>query len=361
MKPGTLLSREPVDTAIPGAQAWRVRYASVDVRDVPHEVTGLVVAPVEPGADRPIVTWSHGTTGLGDVACPSAQPDPARELTTYFTPEATGQIDYGVPGLAGFITAGHVVCATDYQGLGSPGIHQYLVNRTNARDALFIAHAAREMGIAAGTRLGSIGWSQGGGSAAALAELDDSDFGDLRLVGTVLHSPAVASIAVGNPAGPSAALSGGAAAPDSHLLMLVMGAAAAHPQLRLGDLLTPLGVEIMTSVWNTQPVHHINDTVARLFRLKGAILRKDPQCMEDWNEAIASSSAARVQPRGAILLCVDSFDGGTVVPVAWQTGYREAMEALGASIEVRDFPDDDHFSLPISAEPVVQEWFAERW
>jgi len=32
-----------------------------------------------------VMSWCHGTTGLGDAACPSAQPDPARELITYFT------------------------------------------------------------------------------------------------------------------------------------------------------------------------------------------------------------------------------------------------------------------------------------
>jgi len=39
--------------------------------------------------------WCHGTTGLGDAACPSAQPDPARELTLYLSPEATQQIRIG--------------------------------------------------------------------------------------------------------------------------------------------------------------------------------------------------------------------------------------------------------------------------
>jgi hypothetical protein len=37
-----------------------------------------------------------------------------------------------VPGLQRFVDDGYVVCATDYQGLGTPGQHQYMVNRTQA-------------------------------------------------------------------------------------------------------------------------------------------------------------------------------------------------------------------------------------
>lgn len=65
--PGTLLSHEPIDTAIVGARAWRVRYATRDLNDVAHESTGLIIAPAGNGDERPILTWCHGTTGLGDA------------------------------------------------------------------------------------------------------------------------------------------------------------------------------------------------------------------------------------------------------------------------------------------------------
>jgi len=116
------------------------------------------------------------------------------------------------------------------------------------------------MGIGAGTRLIGMGWSQGGGAAAALAELDDADFADLDLRGCVLMSPAVTMIALEHPGRVAASLAGGRSAPDSHILMMLMGHAAGF-DLDLGDVLTPLGVDVMTSVQEIQPVHHINDTV----------------------------------------------------------------------------------------------------
>lgn len=359
--PGTLLHQEPVDTSIDGARAWRVRYVSRDVNNVNHEATGLVIAPTGPGTDRPLLAWCHGTTGLGDVACPSALPDPARELITYFTAEATQQIDYGVPGLQGLIDAGWVVCATDYQGLGTPGMHQYTVNRTNARDAINIVHAARHLEVAAGTTLGCMGWSQGGGAAAAIAELDDDDYGDLTLVGTVAMSPAIGKIGLDHPVGVTAALSDATIPPDSHLVMVLAAHQAANPStLKLADVFTPLGEEIIEKTANTQPVHHLNDTITRLFRLKGAILKAKPSDFASWQAAIVAGSAANRKPTAPVLVCMDSFDSGTVVPVAWQNDYVATIKALGGTVELREYPHDDHFSLPQSCVADAQEWLARR-
>jgi hypothetical protein len=354
--PGTLLHHEPIETAITGAQAWRVRYTSRDVNGAATESTGLVIAPAGAGADRTILTWCHGTTGLGDAACPSAQPDPARELITYFTPESTGQIDYGVPGLQGFIDAGWVVCATDYQGLGTEGMHQYTVNITNARDAVNIAHAARHLGVGAGTELGCAGWSQGGGAAAAVAELDADDYRDLRLAGTVPMSPGVTKIALRNPSGVTAALSDPSVPPDSHLFMVMAGIQAANPALELSDVFTPLGIEIIEKAWNTQPVHHLNDTIARLFAFRGAVLNATPTNWPAWEAAIDAGSAAGRKPVAPVLVCIDSFHNGSVVPVSWQTGYVDAIKALGGTVDVREYPHDDHFSLPQSCVADAMAW-----
>jgi cephalosporin-C deacetylase-like acetyl esterase len=356
-EPASLLSQERIDTGIKGARAWRVRYVSRDVNDVAHEASGLVIAPDAAGRDRPILTWCHGTTGLGDAACPSAQPDPARELVTYFEPSATGQIDFGVPGMQGFIDDGWVVCATDYQGLGTPGMHQYTVNITNARDAVYLAHAARKLDAGAGTTLGCAGWSQGGGAAAAVAELEPEDYADLKLIGTVPMSPGVGKIALENPASVTAALTNPSIPPDSHLVMVLAGTYAANPSaLQLPQAFTPLGVEIIETAWNTQPVHHLNDVIARMFRLKGAVLNPDPPNFGEWKDAIDAGSAAQKKPVAPVLVCIDTFDNGTVVPVSWQRAYVNAVKALGGNAETREYPKDDHFSLPASCVGDARAW-----
>lgn len=353
---GAVHERHEVATNIRGARAWRIRYSSQDSSGNATESTGLVIAPSAGGSNLPVLTWAHGTTGLGDAACPSAQPDPVRELTVYFAPEATQSIDYGVPGLQGLIDEGWIVCATDYQGLGTPGKHHYTVNRTNAIDAVSIVHAARAMDIGAGTQFGCMGWSQGGGAAAAIAELDSDVYGELTLVGTVPFSPGVGKIAMANPAGPSEALTDGNVPPDAHLVMFLFGTAAENPHLQLSDVFTPLGVSIFEAAWNTQPVHHLNDTISRLYRLKGAILEIKPGVMPAWEAAIDAGSAAQKKPVCPVLVCMDTFDGGTVVPVKWQTDYVEAVQALGGEISTREYPHDDHFSLPGSCIADATAW-----
>lgn len=355
-----MLHSESIPTNLTNAQAWRIRYTTADVRGVVHEATGLVVAPAKVPANPRVMTWCHGTTGLGDAACPSAQPDPARELTTYFTPESTRPIDYGVPGLQGFVDEGWVVCATDYQGLGSPGMHQYTVNITNAQDAVYIVHAARSMDLGIGTKFGSMGWSQGGGAAAGVAELSSDVYGDLTLVGTVPMSPGVVSIAMSQRDG--VASTDPSVPPDGHLVMLLAGFTAAFPDdLKISDVLTPLAIEIVNTAWNTQPVHHLNATIARLFTLKGPILLSPATNQETWAAKMRLGSAGIKRPVAPVFVCIDSFHNGTEIPVPWQKIYIETVGELGGEVTFKEYPNDDHFSLPQSCIGDAREWLGRQF
>jgi len=129
------------------------------------------------------------------------------DYAQHTTREGLG-FDYGIPGVQNWINFGWVAVAADYQGLGTPGIHQYSVNRTNAIDAVTIVRAAREMSIGAGTRFGVTGWSQGGGTAAAVLELDAVDLDGLQLIGSVPMSPGVTIVGLEHPTGMGAALAG---------------------------------------------------------------------------------------------------------------------------------------------------------
>ena len=357
----TLLSSERIETSIRGAVAWRIRYRSQDMHGRPTESTGLIIAPESAGENRRVMTWCHGTTGLGDAGCPSAQPDPARELVTYFEVGSTTQIDYGVPGLQKFIDADWVVCATDYQGLGTPGHHQYSVGRTNATDALTIVHAARELPVGAGLRFGTMGWSQGGAAAAALPELDDALFGELTLVGSVPMSPGVAESAIRVPTGLGGALASGNVPPDGHLFMILAGLQAAFPDtLALTDVFTEVGIRVH-SAWNEQPVHHLSDSLTRSNGHYGPVMKIDLTKFPAWAAAITSSSAALVKARCPIFVTIDAQHDGSVIPVAWQTQYINDAIALGSDVTSKSYPDDDHFSLPASCIDEAMEWLTAQF
>jgi pimeloyl-ACP methyl ester carboxylesterase len=236
-------------------------------------------------------------------------------------------------------------------------MHQYTVNVSNARDAVYMAHAARKVDAGAGTVLGCAGWSQGGGAAAAVAELEPADYGDLKLIGTVPISPGVGKIALENPASVTAALTNPNIPPDSHLVMVLAGTWAANPtKLTLAQAFTPLGEGIIQAAWNNQPVHHLNDVIARMYRLKGAVLNPDPPNFREWKDLIVAGSGAKRKPVAPVLVCIDTFDNGTVVPVSWQTAYVKAVKEFGGTIETREYPKDDHFSLPASCIGDARAW-----
>ncbi len=66
------MAKEPVDTKIPNAAAWRIAYVSSDVVGRKTIATGLIVAPKgePPAAGRPILAWVHGTTGTAQNCHP---------------------------------------------------------------------------------------------------------------------------------------------------------------------------------------------------------------------------------------------------------------------------------------------------
>jgi hypothetical protein len=91
------------------------------------------------------------------------------------------------------LSTGAAVVVTDYVGLGATDrLHTY-VNRLDQGHALLdaarAAHAVPGASIAAGSRVGLYGYSQGGGASAAAAELQPSYAPDVKMAGTYAGAP----------------------------------------------------------------------------------------------------------------------------------------------------------------------------
>ena len=135
-KLGQVIKQEKIKTSVKGAQAWKIAYISSDIEGRNTISTGLVVAPVgqAPAEGRPIIAWAHGTTGTAQNCGPSQVLDPVVPLNEYFLLGGNSWTDYGIPNVEEFISQGFVVAATDYQGLGGGGKHQYSLANTNGKD-----------------------------------------------------------------------------------------------------------------------------------------------------------------------------------------------------------------------------------
>ena len=174
--PGDVLRAEAFPGAPDGATATRILYSSTTPDGRPIGVSGLVITPVAPPPQggRPILAWLHPTTGVAQACAPALGPQPF------------GQIQ----GLATFLAAGYTVVATDYPGLGSPGVHPYLIGASEARAALDSVRAAAHLEAnQAPPRFAVWGHSQGGQAALFTAALASSYAPELRLAGVAAAAP----------------------------------------------------------------------------------------------------------------------------------------------------------------------------
>ncbi len=182
--PGTLIREEKV-TGVPGfpanATLWRILYHSRSISGADIAVSGYIAVPTAPApsAGRPVITWAHGTTGVARICAPSL-----------FSRASDASGIYLAPGLSQFIDAGYVVAATDYQGLGGPGVHPYLVGQAEGQNVLDAARAARHLsGAHASSRVVIVGHSQGGHAALFAVQLARTYAPDLHIAGTVAIAP----------------------------------------------------------------------------------------------------------------------------------------------------------------------------
>lgn len=175
--PGTIVRSETMAAPFDGSQAWRVMYTSTSFDGSAIVVTGTVVAPTgpAPAGGRPVVSWAHPTTGIVDACAPSRVRDPFGD----------------VQGLQEFLADGWVVVATDYQGLGTDGMHPYLIGSSEARGAIDIVRAARSLdGVGASSTYALFGHSQGGQGVLFGGQMAATYAPDLRLAGVAAAAPA---------------------------------------------------------------------------------------------------------------------------------------------------------------------------
>ncbi len=143
-------------------------------------VSGSLTLPrgPRPRGGWPIVTYAHGTAGVADGCAPTRGYD-ENQL-----------VSYAYPLLRRFLNAGFAVVRTDYEGLGTPGVHPFLVGRSEGRGVLDAVRAARELEPRLSNRFVIAGHSQGGHAALFAAALAPRWVPDLKLRGTVALAPA---------------------------------------------------------------------------------------------------------------------------------------------------------------------------
>jgi pimeloyl-ACP methyl ester carboxylesterase len=183
---GTLIWARKAKGLVPLADARYTKlvlYSSRTPQGAKTAVSGSVSVPKgkPPKHGWPVISWAHGTTGVADACAPSRNS---------VTSPAQASISYIYPELNDWLRAGYAVVQTDYQGLGTPGKHPYLIGEAEGRSVLDIVTAARQLDPKIGKRYLISGHSQGGQSALFAAGEASTWTPKLRLRGTVAFAPA---------------------------------------------------------------------------------------------------------------------------------------------------------------------------
>lgn len=153
-------------------------YKMLGMNNEEVQATALVFTPktAPPAKGWPIVVWAHGTTGIADICAPSRS-----QLNSYIKAM-----------IEGLLTAGYVVVAPDYEGLGEPDnkeLHPFLNVKSEAFSITDAVVAARNyLGNKVSNRWMTVGHSQGGHAALSAAQYQSR--AQLDYKGTVAVAPA---------------------------------------------------------------------------------------------------------------------------------------------------------------------------
>lgn len=332
--PGDIIRTEEI-AAPEGARAWRILYLSETVDDKSVAVSGFVVAPKDPGdSKRPILAWAHGTLGLADKCAPSKQDD------AYTS----------VPALQRFLDAGYVIAATDYQGLGGPGLHPFFVGESEAKGILDSARAARNIKQTnASSDIALLGNTEGGNGVLFGGQIADSYAPELDVKG----------VASGTPSGSLDQLYGSVSQLGGFVGFVVMGIygfAAGYPdQVRVSEILTEEGLQQSGIVEK----ECANEIAAALTQPVEELVARSPLEVEPWPQLIAENTPGNVPTPEPILL----FQGDSDLLVLLSTTQELVTQlcSQGDTVELKTFRGSDNETVLTDAANDYVSWIADRF
>ena len=333
-RPGDVVWTAPI-IAPAGSRGWKILYHSqaLDGHDI--AVSGVVIVPTSkiPSGGRPVISWAHGTHGLADACAPSKALD----------------IAYRIPGIKDFIKQGDIVVATDYEGLGTPGEHPYLVGESEARGVLDIVRAVRQLpGSGASATTLVYGHSQGGQAALFAGQIAPSYAPELHLLGVTAVAP-VADVTAMVPMATTVPVLLG------YDVMTAVGFRAAYPNVDLSTVLGPQALANLSVV-----DQRCSDDVVDYFAqyAPSQVVAHNPLDVPYLAQLLEQSTAGGVH--SAVPQFIVQGDADALVPKTVTDRYVRRACGQGDQLLYRVYPGLDHVTARDVSVPDVEAWLAAR-
>lgn len=351
---GTLIwSRSTVSGPTIGGSTHLVLYRSTSAKGETVPVSGVVSVPAgePPEGGWPVVSWGHGTTGMADRCAPSrTMVDPQTGVYTASMDAVTADL----------VDDGYAVVRTDYEGLGTPGHHPYLMGQSSGAAMADIVLAAHEVTSDLSDEWIAMGHSQGGQAALFTSRFTGPYTRGLDLRGIVaLAPPSQLGVVIDMLAG-----DGDASVEEQ------------EAQERSGSAAGLLGPFVVSAarVAGT-PLDEVVSPRARALlpqleqRCIAELLGQDSLggiAMEDFlaqdadlgslRRVVGTNDAAELHPKVPVLLVQGEED--TTVPRLLSDRLAEQYRARGTEVEYLSLPGADHISMVSESAPEVHAWVA---
>jgi dienelactone hydrolase len=297
---------------------YDLRYRSIGVAGDTVEETAALWLPAGRRTGN-VVAWAHPTTGLADRCAPSA----------------LDRLD--IAGRDALLADGNIVVAPDYEGLGTRGVHPYLVGASEGRSVLDAIRAARSVGDAHG-RSTVYGWSQGGHAALFAARMAPTYAPDVRLSGAVAIAPVTSMIAAVDGSTLLSRIPGVVA-------MIAAGYLSAYPKLDAADLVGNPARDIPTAISRCDVADALKDATS-----------SPPDAA--WTRMLRRNDAAGAVVKVPSLIVHGAEDN--LLPVTDSEAAYDRLCALRSNVRLRIYTAENHMSVPQASAAFVVRWMEDR-
>lgn len=341
-KPGAILNVWPLVGGSPdGGEAFRILYQSTGLKGQPIEVSGAIYIPPgpPPPGGRPVVAYAHPTSGVVEKCAPSLMPDNAGLIW----------------GIKSMLAKGYIVVATDYPGLGTPGIHPYLIGVSEGRAVLDSVRAAIALPRSgASNRFVVWGHSQGGHAALYTGQLAKSYAPELKLLGVAAAAPATYLIELFN-------------ADKSSAAGKELTAMAIYSWSSLyGDPASSLVEANAMNVYKTMAQDCI-ESVADFLALDKAerpletqkFLKANPATTPPWEGIMKRNTPGNAPPGAPVFLAQGTAD--TIVRPYITKQFGEALCKQGAKVMFVEMPGVTHTFAAKNSVATALKWMDDRF
>ena len=341
-EPGEIIDVEELDLG-EDYVGFRILYHSRSLRGDDIAVSGFVATPAgePPDGGWPLVAFAHGTTGLADICAPSHE---AEEIIAE----------------DGSYLEGYAIVATDYEGLGTPGLHPYIVGRSEARGVLDSVRAAHNVNVYEGDHRPGIsvteefvvwGHSQGGHAALHAGQHWQEYAPELKLLGVASGAPPSQFSLLYD------ALLGGPF--QGYVAMASGGFAAAYDEIELGQVFTEEAIALM-EILETGCTQDVFDVFNPL-EAEDLLIVKSPLTVPPWDRVIVENDVNRA-PVPVPLLILHGTDDEQIPAISSQFLLGQLCVKPGQGPTVRiEYPGEDHSGVIDAQRDDLLEWIEGRF